>query len=285
MALAAGLHTGAGTIFTTADDARINAVRPYLGFNAINMVMPAFDNNYNSLQVSLRKDFAKSGLFALAYTWSKALTDNQSDRSTAPQNSYNWHDGEYGPSQLDRRHVLTFNWVYQIPVFRNRKDVLGYLGKGWQISGIASFATGLPFTAATSNVDPAGLGFLGSSSAGPRPDMVCDPNADAPHDRNLNGPWIRISCFQPVPQGTVRPGNAGRGVIRGPGGNRWDISLFKNIPIRERAQLQLRLETFNTFNHPNPGGLGSLNTTSSLFGLITSYRDPRLVQIAGKFTF
>jgi hypothetical protein len=63
------------------------------------------------------------------------------------------------------------------------------------------------------------------------------------------------------------------------------VSLFKNIPIHERAQLQLRLETFNTFNHPNPNGIASLNITSAVFGQINSYRDPRLVQIAGKFTF
>ena len=61
--------------------------------------------------------------------------------------------------------------------------------------------------------------------------------------------------------------------------------MFKNFAIKERANLQLRLETFNTFNHPNPSGFGSTNITVGTFGLITSYRDPRLVQIAGKFTF
>ncbi len=66
---------------------------------------------------------------------------------------------------------------------------------------------------------------------------------------------------------------------------KWDVALYKNFLIKERANLQLRLETFNTFNHPNPSGIGSLNNTSGLFGTITSYRDPRLVQIAGKFTF
>jgi hypothetical protein len=285
VALAAGLHTGAGTIFTTADDPRINAVRPYLGFNAINTILPAFDSNYNSLQVDVRKDFGSAGLFSLAYTWSKGLTDNQTDRSTAPQNSYNWHEGEYGPSQLDRRQVLTFNYVYMLPILTKSSGVLAYIAKGWQLSGIASFGTGLPFTSSTSNADPAGLGFLASSVAAGRPDQVCDPNANAPHNRDLNGQWINISCFQPTPQGAVRPGNAGRGTIRGPGSAKYDTALFKNFAIKERANVQLRLETFNTFNHPNPSGFGSTNNTNILFGLITSYRDPRLVQIAGKFTF
>jgi hypothetical protein len=285
VALAAGLHSGAGTVFTTADDPRINAVRPYLGFNAINVILPAFDSNYHSLQVDVRKDFGTAGLFSLAYTWSKNLTDNQSDRSNAPQNSYNWHEGEYGPAQLDRRQVLTFNYVYEIPVFKDRKDVLAYVAKGWQLSGITSFGTGLPFTVTTSSVDPAGLGLLGSSAASSRPDQVCDPNLNAPHNASAGAQWINPACFQPVPQGSVRPGNVGRGTVRGPGYAKWDVSLFKNIPIHERAQLQLRLETFNTFNHPNPNGIASLNITNAAFGQINSYRDPRLVQIAGKFTF
>ncbi len=160
VALAAGLHTGTGTVFTTADDPRINAVRPYLGFNAINEILPAFDSNYHSLQVNVRKDFGDAGLFSLAYTWAKNLTDNASDRSNAPQNSYDWHDAEYGPASLDRRQVLTFNYVYTIPVFKKSTGVLAYAAKGWQLSGISSFGTGLPFTVSTSNVDPAGLGLL-----------------------------------------------------------------------------------------------------------------------------
>ena len=115
--------------------------------------------------------------------------------------------------------------------------------------------------------------------------MTCDPNATAPHDGGFNGKWFDTSCFTPVAQGTVRPGNAGRGTVRGPGYANWNISLFKNIPIRERVSLQLRWETFNTFNHGNPSGISSLNITSTTFGLINSYRDPRLMQLAAKVQF
>ena len=166
-------------------------------------------------------------------------------------------------------------------LFRSLKYGVG----GWQFSGITRFATGLPFTVTTSNVDPAGLGILGSSAASARPDMVCDPNVGAPHNVGLNGQWFNTQCFQEVTSGTIRPGNAGRGVVRGPGFQVWDVSLFKNIPVGERVKLQLRLETFNTFNHANPSGFGSTNRTSSVFGLITSFRDPRLVQLAAKLSF
>jgi hypothetical protein len=287
-ALAAGLHADNGnTIFTTADTPNINAVRPYLGFNAINALETAFDSNYHSLQIGFRKEFRGAGLISAAYTWSKNLTDNASDRSNAPQNSYNWHEGEYGPATLDRAQVFTLNYVYTIPVFKDGHGVLAYALKGWQVTGITTYYTGSPFTVTTTGVDPAGLGILGASNASSRPDMVCNPNASAPH---TIAQWFTPSCFLPTPQGQVRPGNAGRGVIRGPGFGNWDASLMKNFKMGERLNLQLRGEGFNLPNHPNPSGFGggsgnSINNTSPLFGQINAFRAPRRIQIGAKLTF
>lgn len=296
VALAAGLHTTTAaapntTIFTTADDPRINAVRPYIGFNAINTLLTAFDSNYSSLQVQFRKTFRGSGQFNASYTWSKNLTDNGSDRSNAPQNSYNWHEGEYGPYNGDRKHVLTLNYVYTLPGFKNSRSLLGLALGGWQLSGLATFYTGAPFTVTTSSLDPAGLGLLGSSAASSRPDMICDPNANPPHAfagvLNAANTYFNTACFVAVPQGAVRPGNAGRGVVRGPGFSNVDASLMKsfNLLSEGRAKMQLRLETFNTLNLVEPNGFSSTNITSSTFGVISSYRAPRRVQLAVKINF
>ena len=293
VALAAGLHTGAAgtTIFTTTDDPNINAVRPYLGFNAINTLLTAFDSSYNSLQTQVTKRFRAGGQFHVAYTWAKTLTDNGSDRSNAPQNSYNWGKAEKGPYPGDRKHVLTMNYVYTIPIFAKDRGPLGLAFGGWQFSGIAAFQTGAAFTVTTSSVDPAGLGLLGSSSASSRPDMTCDPNANAPHAfagvPNAANTYFNTSCFTPVVQGAVRPGNAGRGVVRGPGYSNIDMSLMKNFNIlaEGRAKLQLRLESFNTFNLVEPNGYSSTNITSSTFGVISSFRAPRRVQLAAKINF
>jgi hypothetical protein len=284
-ALAAGLHAPNGnTIFTTADDPNINAARPYLGWNYINALESAFDSNYHSLQTSVSKQFRSAGQISGAYTYSKNLTDNASDRSNAPQNSYNWHEGEYGPATLDRTHVFTFNYVYTLPIFRNGRGAAAYLLKGWEVSGITSYYTGSPFSVVTSSVDPAGLGILGSSSASSRPDMICNPNAGAPH---TVAQWFNTACFAPVPQGTVRPGNAGRGVVRGPGFGNWDVSLKKSFAIGERVNLQLRGESFNFLNHPNPDAFtpATPNNTNALFGQITAFRAPRRIQIGAKLTF
>src|SRR3569832_518284 len=155
IALAAGLHTNAApdnTIFTTSDDPRINAVRPYYGWNAINALENAFDSNYSSLQFSFRKSFHSAGLIGAAYTWSKNLTDNGSDRSNAPQNSYNWHEGEYGPSPGDRQHVLSATYVYDIPFFKGSHGFVAGVAKGWEVSGIVAAYTGQPATVPTSRV-------------------------------------------------------------------------------------------------------------------------------------
>ena len=97
--------------------------------------------------------------------------------------------------------------------------------------------------------------------------------------------WFNTACFQPVPQGQVRPGNAGRGIIRGPGFENWDAAAMKNFSITERIRLQFRAEGLNATNHPNPNGFGSTNITSTLFGQITSFRAPRRIQLSMKLTF
>lgn len=74
---------------------------------------------------------------------------------------------------------------------------------GWELSGITTYAAGNPLTVTTGSVDPAGLGFLGASASGPRPDMIADPNANAPHTFNQ---WFNTSVFTNVPAGVIRPG-------------------------------------------------------------------------------
>jgi hypothetical protein len=293
-ALAAGLHQNNGsTIFTSTDEPRINAVRPYKGFQYINTLETAFDSNYHSLQASFTKRFARTGSFRASYTFSKTLTDNGSDRSNAPQNSYNWHDGEYGPYGGDRTHVLSFNFVYEIPIFRGSRGIVGGVLKGWQVSGIGSFYTGAPFTVTTSTNDAAGLGSVGNNSAASaRPDMICNPNENAPQAYNgapsaSSTPWFNTACFVNTPNGAVRPGNAGRGTVRGPGFSNMDLTLSKffNLNGDGRWKLQIRGESFNTFNLVNPNGFSSLNNTSTTFGVISSYRAPRRVQLAAKINF
>jgi hypothetical protein len=283
MAAAAGLVPTTGYI-NSAVRPRLNALRPYRGFNAINMIYSGYNSNYHALQATFNKRMGKSGTVAFSYTWSKNLTDNGSDRSNAPQNSYDWA-AEYGLATLDRRHVLTASYVYPLPFFEGQRGALGYVLGGWELSGIVTWNTGLPVTVTSSlGNDPGGMGSANNSSslAGVRPDAVGDPWAgDGLHTIDK---WFNTAAFAEVPKGVYRPGNSGRSVIEAPGIARWDFSLFKQIPVKERVKFQLRGEAFNVLNHASFNAptvaLGNAN-----FGKILGARDPRQIQLAAKIVF
>lgn len=126
-------------------------------------------------------------------------------RSSAPQSFYN-RAADYGPSQLDRRQILSVNYVYELPFFRNQ---IGFVGKalgGWQFSGITSFAAGSPLTVTTSGVDPGALGFLGSSASGGRPDLIAKPSLIPSGRSRLK--WFQIGAFAFAPAGGPAPRRA-----------------------------------------------------------------------------
>ncbi|MEP6716612.1 MAG: adenylyl cyclase, partial [Terriglobia bacterium] len=278
-AVALGI-TDVNTPLTTSTNSKVNAYRPYRGYRAINVYETWFNSSYNSLQFMAKKDFARGGFVTASYTWSKTLT-NAGANSATPQNTYD-RTAEKGHSPYDRAQVLTASWNYEIPFFLKSNHLLKSTLGGWQYSGILSVASGL-WSANPSDsslgTDPAGLGILGSGSgATPRADFICDPNWNAPHTLQQ---WFNTACLTDVPKGMLRPGNAPRNGIRSPGYQKWDMSLFKNIHFTERTYMQLRLETFNTFNHTNWASIGA-TLGSSTFGQVTAARDPRIVQLGVK---
>ncbi|MGI8467142.1 MAG: carboxypeptidase regulatory-like domain-containing protein [Pyrinomonadaceae bacterium] len=260
----------------------INQIRPYRGYSAINIIKPIFNSRYNSLQVSAQQRFSGSSQVNLAYTFSKAITDAQTDRSSAPQNPYNIK-AETGRAALDRRHVLTANYIYELPFFRKQNGFVGKALGGWESSGIFTYQTGLPFTV-TGGFDPAGIGFFGPSAAGPRPDIIGDPNSNAPHTQQQ---FFNTSAFPSAFQVSgvpAIPGSSGRGVVNGPRTVRFDFTLVKNIRFSESMDLQLRGDAFNIFNTTNFTTLATAAGTST-FGQVTGTRDPRTLQFGIKFLF
>jgi hypothetical protein len=266
----------------------LDQLRPHRGYRSIAMVQPRYDSNYHSLQISAQHRFTEASQVVGAYTWAKNLTSSPNDRTTSPQNSYDI-GSEYQRATLDRRHVLSINYIYELPFFRTQQGIVGKSLGGWQVSGIATYNTGLPFTATTSNLDYAGLGLINANPAA-RPNLLCNPNQNAPHTAEQ---WFNTSCFQLNPPVTGAgstglqnvPGTAGRGVIEGPGTTRFDFTLTRNLRFRESLRLQLRVEAYNIFNHTNFRNFTSLNVTSTAFGQIGQVRDPRTMQLGAKIQF
>ena len=120
-----------------------------------------------------------------------------------------------------------------------------------------------------------------NSFAGRRPDQIGDPNAGAPHTVNQ---WFNTAAFANIANGDYHIGTARRGAVRGPGFQRWDMSLFKNNKLTENTSLQFRAEAFNIFNHTNFDTLRT-SFSSNTFGKVLTARDARILQLGLKLNF
>ena len=287
-------------------EVQLAQIRPYPGYLNVNITSTIFTGNYNALQMKTTKKFGGQSYVDANYTWSRALTNAINDYSTAPQNVYNIN-GDYGRAVYDRTNILTFDGVYELPWYKEQNGLVGHLVGGWEISGLYTVNSGLPLTATLSSVggtitygsqtsvfglanggvinDSAGLGIMNSPDpASLRPNQVLNPNDGhgQPIHTRLN--WFYRPAFVNPSATAIQVGNEKRGAITGPGFNRLDVGLFRNFKIHEGLVFQLRGEAFNTLNHTNLGP-PSVAGASTLFGTITTARDNRIMQVAGKLTF
>lgn len=260
----------------------VNQVRPYLGYGPINFFDTRFFADYNGLQVSLLKSFAKArgAHISASYTWSKAMA-NSKGFTVAPQNTYDL-SSEWGPTTSDRRQIFNASLVYLLPFYREQHGFRGKLLGGYEVSAIVSAVSGLWYTPQLTQRDPAGQGSLGPNSDAPqRPDQLGNPNLHAPHTVYQ---YFDTSVFQLVPAGQFRPGNSKVQTILGPGYQNWNVTLDRNINFPENLRLQIRVEAFNLFNHVNFNNVDA-NFNNPDFGAVTSVRDNRQLQLGAKLYF
>ncbi|MEO8028365.1 MAG: TonB-dependent receptor, partial [Bryobacteraceae bacterium] len=116
--------------------------RPFAGVSDIQQFWGCCDSNYNALQISVRRRFAKGLTFNVNYSWSHSLDQGG---LTFGQQAQNFKDyvSEYGNSDYDARHNLQFDYTYEIPGLPVIPKVIG---SGWQINGITVLRSGLPVT-------------------------------------------------------------------------------------------------------------------------------------------
>ncbi|HZI20500.1 MAG TPA: carboxypeptidase regulatory-like domain-containing protein [Pyrinomonadaceae bacterium] len=238
-------------------------------------------SNYHSGQFQLQRRFANSLTFTGSYTWSK-LIDNGSEvfataiivgGSSLPQVPFilGGMPAERAVSLFDRPHRGVFSYVYELPFMREQKGPLGRLLGGWQVAGVTTFESGVPYTV-TNGVDSDGLG-------GAFPDRPDFNPAGAPGTRAIpfvataaanvcgapsgtvfytTGPSGSGQCIDPAGARFIgllansgRSGNLGRNTERTPGTNLWNVNLQKRTRLTENTALEFRTEFFNIFNRPN----------------------------------
>ena len=256
----------------TGSPLNANLYRPYLGWGTISPMYMDANSNYESLQIGFRATAWHNLTLNSNYTWSHAFDLVDGELFTNVDNPFNTH-WDYGPAGWDRRQISVTSIIYNIPIFkdsgtRTEKMLLG----GWELSSIATFESGNPFSIGN-GVD--NLGFGGGTSN--RANIVAPVTYD-----KTRFEWFSTSSFaQPGP---LQWGSAARNDVVGPGRNNWNIAMYKGFRFTERAQLQFRAETFNSFNHTqftNP----SSSLTSGNFGQITGTYQPRIWQFGMKLLF
>jgi hypothetical protein len=210
------------------------------------------------------------------------------------QNLRAWN---YGPASYDIKNNLVVNYLWSLPKASGLWNNLVTRGvlDNWQISGIASYVSGAPGAIGLSVSNGANITGGGDTA---RVMLSCDPMRRAPHTFKQ---WFDTSCVSvPVAGKAATPttpavlgqtGNAPKANFFLPGVTNFDTALFKNMPVGDRFVVQLRVETYNTFNHAEFNGLNNVATfanatssatpqTSSIFGQLSSTLNPRYMQLA-----
>jgi len=277
-----GSVIGTRTNFPGVVDSTLGPIVP---FGNDSYFITAGQSSYNSAQVNYRHTSDRLQLL-LGYTYSKAM-----DNASGYGEQMNPIDPRIsrGLSAFDSTHNFVVSYNYSLPFDKwlgsNR------LTRGWAISGITNFSTGLPITL----VETDDHSLLGTAFGGPivlpvdTPDNVASVKIMDP--RQPGHYYFSPASFAPSAIGLE--GTARRRFFHGPGINNWNMAFHKATPITERVNLEFRAELFNIFNHTQfvaPSGIGLCgNVTNcsqlSSFGQITRALDPRIGQLSLKLSF
>ena len=275
---------------------KIDALRPYQGYNSIRVTDNVANSTYESLQVAWNRRFSQGIMFGVAYTLSKSMDDGSNQRDIIPD-SYYAHN-LWGPSDFDTRHVFIANFMYQLPFFKNN-NMTGKLLGGWQVSGIMQAQSGIPRSVLV-NTDYTGVGQDGSMTDAGQYWVYDGSGIDYTHKMAYNSAnpaadsnyWFNpynadgtLKFKQPT-KGTFNHQDGIRDLIYRPGFNNWNLGLFKSFAITETVGFQFRAQAYNAFNHPNWNAPGMNPTSLSTFGKVTGKTDDvRNLQLSLRFQF
>ncbi len=268
----------------------INTLYNYAGYGPIRLAYDQGQGHYNSLQVDVHGNVRRDLQLQFGYTYAKAYdsttsTGSGGDLNNATNPYVGWRY-DSGPSLYDRANVAFVNFVYDIPFLRKADNrMLRTVVGGWSLSGIITAESGAPLN----------IGVNGSNASSVIPNSSNRPDVSGSvHYPKTVKAWFDPSGFS-APVCATGPdcyGNLGHNVVRGPGRDNWNLSLFKSFVISESrgSRFEFRAESFNTWNHTqfrgdyNGGGI-STNFGASNFGAVTAAFDPRVFQFGAKLIF
>jgi hypothetical protein len=242
----------------------ILGVRPIPGFSSIAYQQSVSNSNYNGLWLSADRRFAKGLTFQTSYTFSKSIDNNSVGSSNPQAQDYRNLSAERALSDFDARHRFVLSGVYLLPFTSSANGLTKRLVEGWSISPIVNLQSGNPFSPIIQAADA-----RGSLLAFNRPFV----NLGVPLYTDNPDPsgFLNRAAFTQQATGF---GNAGRNILTSPGFQDIDFSVAKRTLIKERFEVQFRVEAFNLFNHPNFSQPVN-NLLATTFGTITATRTAR----------
>jgi hypothetical protein len=247
---------------------------PYPGYDMNSVLYEAEGiSNYNALQLQVRKRLSNGLQFTASYTWSHALDEQSGLGLFFTGNNPLVPKGSYASADFDQTHVFLINYSYTIPEFAKGR-FLAAVANSWIIGGQTVAQSGQPYSVYDFS-GSVGSMFFGTSDFIGNPLVPLMPGV-TPQQAQLQGttgvnagrPVLNAVDFAPqfLTPGTngVPPcdssgcdlfeslyGNTGRNIFRGPFQVRFDMSLAKEFPVRERFRLRFEADAFNIFNHPD----------------------------------
>jgi hypothetical protein len=246
-------------------------LRPYQGYNTINMWDYTGWGNYNALQGGVTRRFDKGFMVSAFYVWSKALTVNNTDGDTGlpSTDKDEIKRVDYSYASYDRPHNFVFNFIYQVPKFAH--GALGAIANDWQISGVYRWSSGLPYRVGFSIPGIGNNNLSGTDNPAARVVVTCDPGKGYSSDpyRMIEHP----ECFAP-PQPGSDGAESARFFLRNPPTNNLDLSIAKKFLVGKggRVGLEVRLDAFNALNHTQfiVTGQGLAQTATVNFASLTN---------------
>jgi hypothetical protein len=235
---------------------------PFQGYGPINTINTQENSNWKALEVSLRHPVSENLFLTVAYTWAHSLSNELLPNIYSPREYY-------GNSAVNVPQTLSVSAIWNLPWMRQAKGWKGGLLGGWKFSDITTVRSGFSLTPGLS---------IARQGIAVRPDVT---------GSNLTGPktvsqWFNTAAFTAPAPGYF--GNAGTGIVRGPGLVGFDMALYKDFHLSEKKLIEFRSEFFNIFNHTNLSGV-SLNYGAGNFGQVTSALDPRIMEMVLRFQF
>jgi Carboxypeptidase regulatory-like domain/TonB-dependent Receptor Plug Domain len=272
--------------------------------------LPEFNNvvqaNYNSLALGLRKRYSDTKIgnvqFQFSYTYGHSIDNASGFRSSTSQVPAWDFDRFRGDSDFDLRHYIAFSGTWELPFAKMWADGPKRLTTGWTLYPIVTYHTGAPFSVyaglptTRTRPGPSGAGDGGLTLANqvlPINGYFNPKNTQTLNDPNISGPSTGNYYFDPaafnadfsfLQPGQYSYGSSGRNEYRAPDQVNVNLTLAKTLRLAERMNLEIRADFFNILNHAE-FGYPSTSIGSATFGQISTTGDPRIIQLAGRFTF